>query len=516
MSAPSSTGKYVPPALRNRQPPSQPHASSSSSSSARTQSRTPWTQNSSSPPSDRQSSSASTVAISRGTGPTLYVFGDSFVGPLKLLSEDCVKITSFKGASAKGLNNPHSIKQVSVDLLPAVNRILAPPPYAYVSSAGRWALFVFGNVDLQINYLYQLQTKPLSSASFTEEAGAPEMEVEAEIEEDGSQTILATATETSSRGPALGPELFVKAIVKAYTSWLSREIINGPIGQRLSEPPTYSARRRPPSKVLIAAALPPLVDDEMLPRIVEKYVERLEGEHEKAQKRMERRGSNESGGGGSRTPWALNTPTIGCEDFGISTLGISAVTDQAPPTPTSSSSTHSRGQSDIFDHMTASTTTTATSISPPSPPLVPPKTPLEDLLLHSPPLCTLPVRIRMTNQYNSLMSEFCAQHPTVLSFVDISPGMRELDDQTQRVDRDTWACPVDPTNIHPLWEPTLPLWLKELKVNGLDTDGWELNVDAKDSFEAYELDKRRRTDAREMEFRGEAAVQVARAKLRDE
>ncbi len=45
--------------------------------------------------------------------------------------------------------------------------------------------------------------------------------------------VLASATETSSRGPALGPELFVHAILEAYTSWLEREVVNGPIGERL-------------------------------------------------------------------------------------------------------------------------------------------------------------------------------------------------------------------------------------------------------------------------------------------
>ena len=35
------------------------------------------------------------------TSPTLYVYGDSFVGPMKLLREENVKYTTFKGASAK-------------------------------------------------------------------------------------------------------------------------------------------------------------------------------------------------------------------------------------------------------------------------------------------------------------------------------------------------------------------------------------------------------------------------------
>lgn len=62
------------------------------------------------------------------------------------------------------------------------------------------------------------------------------------------------------------------------------------------------------------------------------------------------------------------------------------------------------------------------------------------------------------------------------------------------VDRETWACPVDPTNIHPLWEPTLPLWLNELKKEGIPVEEYEIDESAEETFKAYELDKRRRID----------------------
>ena len=35
------------------------------------------------------------------TSPSLYVFGDSFVGPMKLLSNESARCQTFKGASAK-------------------------------------------------------------------------------------------------------------------------------------------------------------------------------------------------------------------------------------------------------------------------------------------------------------------------------------------------------------------------------------------------------------------------------
>ncbi|OCF38394.1 hypothetical protein I317_07837 [Kwoniella heveanensis CBS 569] len=539
------------------------------------------------------------------TSPHLYVYGDSFVGPFKLLTEDCVKVQTFKGSSAKGLNNPNSIKQVSRDLVPILNHLLAPPPYAYMPSSGRWALLIFGNVDLQINYLWQLANKPISSLSAKKPDPALEEDIVTRdisaLEEDGNEedvtsgeaqgrqdpsrrasNVLATATENSAKGPALGPEAFVENVVKAYTTWLEREIINGPIGKRLSENaeqrrsadsstnnanPSISSsgpsRRRlpPPSKVLIAAALPPLIEDELLPRIPEKYVERLEEDHERAQRAFDRASASASASedreGGSRTPWARNGNGVQDGDghgdgsprprnaklaggdideleVGLSTLNVSdnprspLPPELTPPTSASSSS----GKSTLFDTLstaisdsTAATTEDFPSLSPLSTKSTftsstlnsssaPGKTPILTLLDHNPPLCTLPIRVRMTNQFNNLIRAFCARHPDILSFIDISSAMFEnqpadMPSLHGEVDRGTWACPVDPTNVHPLWEPTLPLWRQELEKEGLPTDSWRINEDAEETFKAYESDKRRRTE------RG-AAERGERIKLRDE
>ncbi len=124
-------GRYVPPHLRHRRPPpsSSPIAGPSRTSVAaqnttaaprhsrlapnRSESRTPWAASAPSPSPSRISTSRDTsprralAASSTPAGrihsvaPTLHVYGDSFVGPLKLLTEDCVRINSFKGASAK-------------------------------------------------------------------------------------------------------------------------------------------------------------------------------------------------------------------------------------------------------------------------------------------------------------------------------------------------------------------------------------------------------------------------------
>lgn len=75
-------------------------------------SRTPGRNAQSAPTRPGQSYGAGrTIGVGAGAGaggggggggaPSLYVFGDSFVGPMKLLSDDCASVRTFKGASAK-------------------------------------------------------------------------------------------------------------------------------------------------------------------------------------------------------------------------------------------------------------------------------------------------------------------------------------------------------------------------------------------------------------------------------
>jgi hypothetical protein len=366
-------------------------------------------------------------------------------------------------------------------------------------------------------------------------------------EEQKSTELLSTATETPLKGPALGPELFVDAVFGAYTTWLEREIVNGPIGRRLCEaeeerrailtpiagdatsarPRSLPGRRRsaPPCKVLIAAALPPLVEDGILHRIVEKYVERLEGEHEKAQAALSRT-SDVSDSGGSRTPWARGSPKSkdhAVLDDGLATLCMSDTvgvagrqmpestdTDEPADSPTSTASGPSAG-SELFDsiHSVSSAFTGETSPTSPATSNISSrqntvsKTPISTLLEHDPPLCTIPVRVSMTDRFNALLRAFCEAHPTILGFVDISPHLLKGSLNGQ-ADRARWACPVDPTNIHPLWEPTLPFWLEELEAHGVPTKGYSNAVDSDETYREYEIDKKRRTAAKEAEFEAEA------------
>ena len=365
---------------------------------------------------------------------------------------------------------------------------------------------------MQINYLWQLQTKRISALSFPSDASTSSESPESsggtvEPGDDGSDhdagdNVLAAATETTLKGPALGPELFVAAVLKAYTSWLEREIVHGPVGQRLRDAaeqrrqPTAGPSRRPappPSKVLVAAALPPLVEDDTLFRIPEKYVERLEEEHEKARRAMRRPAQR-----GSPPPWSRGSPSARSadhsddSDLGLSTLSVSDHADSPKSASSVSSSTSS-----VFDtNQPLGSPISSVSTSPPSPETVR-KTPITELLAHDPPLCTLPIRKTMTDLYNAGLSAFCARFPDVLGFVDISPDMK---DAAGTVNRAKWACQVDATNIHPWWEATLPLWLKALAEQGVPTDTYTLTKSAEETSKAYEEDKRRRTAARDEEW----------------
>lgn len=323
--------------------------------------------------------------------------------------------------------------------------------------------------------------KPMGPGTW-KEVGDAEEETKVNF---GDREILANATE-SMGGIALGPERFVDNVTKAYCAWLEREIVNGPIGRRAAEvakSKSDPANALAPTKLLIAAALPPLVEDETLPRIPEKYVERLVEDHHKAAKLVETRQER-----ASRTPWSKK-PENGTSDVSKIEVGMSTLktTDASPPpaTPTQMAD-------------------------------------MDALFAHDPPLVTKPVRVRMTDRYNAIMKAFCEKHPQVLGFVDIGDVMLAMDAKEgakpafeREVSRATWACPVDPSNIHPLWEPTIPLWLEKLKAFGIPTDQFAFSTDAEDTFKAYEEDKKLRTARREGEWKAEAE-EKARIKLREE
>lgn len=232
--------------------------------------------------------------------------------------------------------------------------------------------------------------------------------------------MISDPSSTPSGPHALGPKLFVKSVIKHYTEWLEREIVNGPIGKercRRVEEARSQGTVAPTCKILIAAALPPIVPDEALSRITEKYTQ-------------------------THLPEVCRAPT--------------------PP----------RSPQQVASLVTVQS--------------------IDDLLKRSPSLCDLATRVQMTNDFNTQLREFCARYPNIFVFVDIGPAMRastpDYPAAFGEVDRNSWADKLDKTNVHPLWEPTISLWQRELAMAAgvpgcLD---WVLKQDPKETLKKYE------------------------------
>lgn len=89
----------------------------------------------------------------------LSAYGDSFVGTLTLLKKSAVRTIKFKGASAKGLNNPNSTLKAQSSLLNKLDRFMDEN-----------VLLVFGTVDLQLNYYWKIANgSTISPKEFAEE-----------------------------------------------------------------------------------------------------------------------------------------------------------------------------------------------------------------------------------------------------------------------------------------------------------------------------------------------------------
>ncbi|GAA5899221.1 uncharacterized protein JCM6883_005150 [Sporobolomyces salmoneus] len=149
-------------------------------------------------------------SVQESYGAKLEVYGDSFCSVFTLLGEDHVKVHKFKGASARGLNNPNSTLQAGPDI---IRRIATTRP--------RYIVLQFGAVDLHINYLWQLKARGLQ---------------------------------------AIGPTEFVPSIVNNFCSFLRDEII-----------PMANATGM---KVYIAGVLPPVVEDHYLELSISKYLQK--------------------------------------------------------------------------------------------------------------------------------------------------------------------------------------------------------------------------------------------------
>ncbi|GAA5947586.1 hypothetical protein JCM1841_002605, partial [Sporobolomyces salmonicolor] len=98
-------------------------------------------------PSPASQRSPSRSSGGGGGGLPLEVHGDSFASVFTLLKSHA-RVNKYKGAAARGLNNPASSLRVGQELL---RRVEVTRP--------RSLLLMFGHVDLHINYLWQLKAR---------------------------------------------------------------------------------------------------------------------------------------------------------------------------------------------------------------------------------------------------------------------------------------------------------------------------------------------------------------------
>ncbi|RKP03688.1 hypothetical protein CXG81DRAFT_16789 [Caulochytrium protostelioides] len=205
--------KYVPPSLRNR--PSQDAASASAAGAAPLPS-SPTTVHGRTgtwPPAQSQNKQTDLDHLSGSA--RLSMHGDSFIGVFACLKENAAHVQRYTGASAKGLNNPASKMGFGNSLVESIQKV--QPQYV---------MLFFGNVDININYPFDICTKGLV---------------------------------------ALSGKNFVDKVYDEYTAFIERKILT-----RLKGFGTNSAEECLKT-VYIAAALMPVIQDKDLPKAIEKY-----------------------------------------------------------------------------------------------------------------------------------------------------------------------------------------------------------------------------------------------------
>jgi hypothetical protein len=295
----------------------------------------------------------------------------------------------------------------------------------------------------------------------------------------------ADHTENDNTPTALGPTLFVTKVIREYTEFIEREIVNGPIGVKLrafdEAANDIHARNMSPSKnrVLVAGALPPMVKDENLYRILGKYVD----QHVEVT---------------SPAKVDLKLGSIG-KRRGSRSVSVPERGDLSPPSTTDStfigSSTSEVG--DLADSISTNLTIPDTiSESDPSAEHekeneieAESKATFQTLLTLVPSPCTLEIRSQMIQSFNTQLSAFCELHPSILKYIAINDQMSSSHPGDGEI-LDYYSSQVegDGANVHPTWERTYPLWLDQLRLVGVDVDSFP-EVDLEGSEAAWTAEK---------------------------
>jgi hypothetical protein len=305
----------------------------------------------------------------------------------------------------------------------------------------------------------------------------------------------ANHTENDLSETALGPTLFVEKVVREYTSFIEREIVNGPIGRKLTQfhdaANDVHARGMGPSrnKVLVAGALPPMVHDRYLYRILGKYVEQHVEQGEEKKDVLVRRGSRRD-----RTP----SPVRGDSTSPTRSMGT------ASTLASQSSSGRSTESSDQIGELANSVNTILTIPDPDSGSILEDqpqegedrdeqeeisKSTFSTLLSLRPSPCTLSIRSQMIKSFNTQLSTFCSKYPNILTFISINDPMSTSHPGDEKL-LDYYCSQVvgDGANVHPTWERTYPLWLDVLRKEGVDVDSFP-DVDLEGTEAAWTAEK---------------------------
>jgi hypothetical protein len=295
----------------------------------------------------------------------------------------------------------------------------------------------------------------------------------------------ADHTENDNTPTALGPTLFVSKVIREYTEFIEREIVNGPIGAKLrafdEAANDIHARNMSPSKnrVLVAGALPPMVKDENLYRILGKYVDqhvevtspaKVDLKLESIGKRRGSRSVSVPERRDVRPPSSTDSTITGCSTSGVDDLADSISTNLTIPDTISESGTSAEQEKEKEIEAESKST-------------------FETLLTLDPSPCTLKIRSQMIQSFNTQLSAFCELHPSILKYIAINDQMSSSHPGDAEI-LDYYSSQVegDGANVHPTWERTYPLWLDQLRLVGVDVDSFP-EVDLEGSEAAWTAEK---------------------------
>jgi hypothetical protein len=295
----------------------------------------------------------------------------------------------------------------------------------------------------------------------------------------------ADHTENDNTPTALGPTLFVSKVIREYTEFIEREIVNGPIGAKLrafdEAANDIHARNMSPSKnrVLVAGALPPMVKDENLYRILGKYVDqhvevtspaKVDLKLESIGKRRGSRSVSVPERRDVSPPSSTDSTITGCSTSGVDDLADYISTNLTIPDTISESGTSAEQEKEKEIEAESKST-------------------FETLLSLDPSPCTLKIRSQMIQSFNTQLSSFCELHPSILRYIAINDQMSSSHPGDSEI-LDYYSSQVegDGANVHPTWERTYPLWLDELKRVGVDVDSFP-EVDLEGSEAAWTAEK---------------------------